>query len=227
MKGLLYNSLIMNRTYLIAEAIFTLCSAVLGVVTILCFGQSSFLFVVLPMLLPTFPLVAVVIPLEGISREVEKHIQSRYLDYALTAVTRTCFALAELIKNITLMLIAYAASMLLIVIFNTVKPAVISDDIVFKLIPCAVVITGLIQWLVIPLTLKLKSCEKAGMVVGLGLGGIIGAFVAVVTISGNTSAIQKMLDSPWLLPIYFCSVIVLYAVFWFILLKTLERGNIC
>lgn len=219
MRGLLYNSLIAERSFLIAEGIYFVCSAAVGSLIIIQQWLPFGAFV------PMFILIPGIIPVNGLTRELEKHIGTRYAAYALSSVTRTTFGLAELVKNIALTLVGSAASMGLTLIFRAFDPTVISDDLAFRLLPCLPLIFGLIQWILLPLTIKLKSADKAGI-----LFGLIFVLPTAAISSSNSSSLAhgvEWLDSVWFVPVVLCCVVLLYAIFWFVLAGTLKRGNIC
>lgn len=87
MRGLLYSSLLRNRGFIIGTAVYSVIAAVVGVVLIYLSRSYSDIASVLMFLLPVFPLISVVLALEGVDRELENSLKTRFANYALSAVT--------------------------------------------------------------------------------------------------------------------------------------------
>lgn len=99
MRGLLYSSLLRNRGFIIGTAVYSVIAAVVGVVLIYLSRSYSDIASVLMFLLPVFPLISVVLALEGVDRELENSLKTRFANYALSAVTPRQFIMTELLKN--------------------------------------------------------------------------------------------------------------------------------
>ena len=50
-------------------------------------------------LLPVFPLISVVLALEGVDRELENSLKTRFANYALRALTPRQIIMTQLLKN--------------------------------------------------------------------------------------------------------------------------------
>lgn len=228
MKGMLYSSLLYNRGFIKGAGIYTAAAAVAGVVLI--FISDMFFPGYSPaiaMLLSIMPLISIGIAVEGIGREMESSLKSRFTNYALSAVSPRKFAVTELLKNLILTAYGTALSMLMAGIFHIIDPDLFNGAVTkhtFAIIPIIGIICSLVEFGIMPLVIKFKSAEKAGLVIGVIIG--FGLVAPIEFFRNRLPSIDDILQ----FPIVSCVIalfILLYALFYLLLEKRLERGNLC
>lgn len=225
MKGILYSFFAKNYSYFTGALIYCAAACALGFAALLLpdniLHNNGF---------STLPIIIPLILLEIPPRDLEGDIKSRYADYVLTAVTRDTFARGMLIKNLICMAAGLALSMIVALTYYLVG---IADSAIFVLLPAMAAISGAFNWACTPLVINMKSAEKAGLTVGLIIGIVIilPLMIAVNVFADENSSvflsIMNWLSGPQaLIPTYLIAA-ALYVGLYFILLKRLERGNVC
>ncbi len=229
MKGILYSFFAKKHSYFTGALIYCAAACALGFVTLI-LPDKILLNDGLKTLSVIIPLILLVIPEESVLRDLESDIKSRYADYVLTAVTRDDFARGMLIKNLICMAAGLALSMIVALTYYLVG---IADSTLFVLLPAIAAISGAVDWACTPLVIQMKSAEKAGLTVGLiiGIAIILPLMIAVNVFADEDSTlymsiINWLTGAQVLIPTFIISAAV-YAGFYFILLKRLERGNVC
>ena len=229
MKGLLYASCVLNKKFFIGAGIAAAAATILAVVCELLleqqfFREMAYNVIMIASILPT------VIALEYPTRDLEKNLKSRFANYALAGgISRNQFALAELLKN--LMCVAGGAAVCGIVslICIAVKPGyLVTSNIVFHLM--IIVIIGVVEWCVVPLTITTKSAEKAGLIIGVCIGlGLIVPFnlLANAITDGSAFKFFSLFSEPWFPWAVLGGAAVIYAVVYIILLARVKRGDVC
>ena len=102
-----------------------------------------------------------------------------------------------------------------------------------KLMALMTLFASAIEWTVNPLTINLKSAEKAGLVVGLVLGfGVVMPLMVVcnVTAEANETFVSgfiRLLSGNWLPLIIVGISAALYVIFYFVLLARVKKGDVC
>lgn len=230
MRGLLYSSLLRNRGFIIGTAVYSVIAAVVGVVLIYLSRSYSDIASVLMFLLPVFPLISVVLALEGVDRELENSLKTRFANYALSAVTPRQFTMTELLKNFCFSAYGIVMGMLMLTFYALIDADVLPDTgLLFRLYPMVGILIGLVQWVMLPLVIKFKNAEKAGMVVGLIIG--FGTVLPINLIQAKTDdgfrIDIKSLITPVPTAIFLLTVVLIYALFYALLVRRVERGNIC
>ena len=165
---------------------------------------------------------------EYLARDFEKNIKSRFADYVLAGMSKAKFVTAELLKNLISMAIAFAITVFMQLVFWAVNPGMIGAGRILLLAALAIII-GLIDWSSLPLVVYLKSAEKAGLIVGiiLGFGGVMPIMI-----------IFNLFENKWIIVMEFFSrdltffwVVgigaLTYALFYWILLNRVRRGDVC
>ncbi len=228
MKGILYSFFAKNYSYFTGGLIYCAAACALGFAALLLpdnilhnNGFNTLTIII--------PLILLVIP-EFVLRDLESDIKSRYADYVLTAVTRDTFAMGMLIKNLICMAAGLALSMIVAATYYLIG---IADSTIFVQLPAMAAICGAVDWACTPLVIQMKSAEKAGLTVGLiiGIAVILPLMIAVSVFADEDasvflSIINWLSGAQALIPAYLIAA-ALYAGFYFILLKRLERGNVC
>lgn len=227
MKGMLYSSLLYNRRFIKGAGIYTAAAAVAGVVLIFVSDMFPGYAPTIAMLLTIISLIPIVISLEGVDREMESSLKARFTNYTLSAVSPQKFAVAELLKNLILTAYGTALSMLMAGIFHIIDPDLFNGAVTkhtFAIIPIIGIICSLVEFGIMPLVIKFKSAEKAGLVIGVIIG--FGLVAPIEFFRNRLPSIDDILQ----FPIVSCVIalfILLYALFYLLLEKRLERGNLC
>lgn len=230
MRGLLYSSLLRNRGFIIGTAVYSVIAAVVGVVLIYLSRSYSDIASVLMFLLPVFPLISVVLALEGVDRELENSLKARFANYALSAVTPRQFIMTELLKNFCFSAYGIVMGMLMLAFYELIDADVLPDTgLLFRLYPMVGILIGLVQWVMLPLVIKFKNAEKAGMVVGLiiGFGTVLPINLIQAKTDGGFRIDIKSLITPVPTAVFLLTVVLIYALFYALLVRRVERGNIC
>lgn len=230
MRGLLYSSLLRNRGFIIGTAVYSVIAAVVGVVLIYLSRSYSDIASVLMFLLPVFPLISVVLALEGVDRELENSLKTRFANYALSAVTPRQFTMTELLKNFCFSAYGIVMGMLMLTFYALIDADVLPDTgLLFRLYPMVGILIGLVQWVMLPLVIKFKNAEKAGMVVGLiiGFGTVLPINLIQAKTDGGFRIDIKSLITPVPTAVFLLTVVLIYALFYALLVRRVERGNIC
>lgn len=230
MRGLLYSSLLRNRGFIIGTAVYSVIAAVVGVVLIYLSQSYSDIASVLMFLLPVFPLISVVLALEGVDRELENSLKTRFANYALSAVTPRQFIMTELLKNFCFSAYGIVMGMLMFAFYALIDADVLPDTgLLFRLYPMVGILIGLVQWVMLPLVIKFKNAEKAGMVVGLiiGFGTVLPINLIQAKTDGGFRIDIKSLITPVPTAVFLLTVVLIYALFYALLVRRVERGNIC
>lgn len=227
MKGLVYAGLVLNKTYFIVAGIV----AAAGTALISWLGRvigDPETSVVISMFMLGMQYVVIAIVEEYLARDFEKNIKSRFADYAMAGMSKAKFVATELLKNIISMVTAFALTVLMQLVFMAINPGMTSANRIYGLAVLAI-LTGVLDWMSMPLVVYLKSAEKAGMVIGLCLGfGVVLPLMAVF----------KMFDNVWIRLADFFSNgaaflwvlgvgAAFYALFYWILLNRVRKGDVC
>ena len=230
MRGLLYSSLLRNRGFIIGTAVYSVIAAVVGVVLIYLSRSYSDIAPVLTILVNILPLISIVLALEGVDRELENSLKTRFANYALSAVTPRQFIMTELLKNFCFSAYGTVMGMLMLAIFALADASAFPDvGFLFRLYPMAGILSGLIQWVMMPLVIKFKNAEKAGMVVGLiiGFGTVLPINLIQAKTDGGFEIDIKSLITPVPTAVFLLAVVLIFALFYVLLVRRVERGNIC
>lgn len=231
MKGLLYGNFVLNKNWFIASAIL----AVVGVaVTIVLHGA-------LPesgmdgcaFLIGEFVVIAVCNEWPG--RNLENNLKSRFADYALAGgLSKAQFVTAELLKNLISTGIAFLMCIVMQLVLCVVDSGFLSRDNI-RLLLALTLFTGAVEWACMPVVVELKSAEKAGLLVGLvlGFGVVMPLFIVFRTlfsVETEEEFFSKMLEfinRPLFLVLFAGVCAAVYALFWFLLLNRVKKGDVC
>ena len=228
MKGLLYTYTLLNKTYfIVAGAIFVVATAAAAIIFGPCYD---------PGLAPTLSMITMIVALAGpillmepITRDLEKNMKSRFLNYSLTGIKRCEFMLTQFIINIGSCLIGAAMPLLHYFIINLVRPDAYSLRHLGVMI-LFIMLSGIMEWVLIPLTIKLKSSEKAGALFGFVLGfGIILPLMLFFFDKEDVGALADPFSfiTPEFMLIALGVTVAAYIIGWFIISKRVEKGDLC
>ena len=229
MKGLLYESILLNRRWFLASGIIAaLCTATFSL--LLPNADSDHEIVnTLGMMYIFIALMVMVFCSEWTSRHLENNIKCRFADITLAAgITKNTFVLAEFLKIVISVTAGFAMCMAMTGIINIFESGFFNSGKV-KLLSALAVFGILTEWAIIPLVIKFKSSEKAGLVLGLvGLG----IMLPLVLIFGRDmeeipAKLMTLFSKKWLFPAFLGACAALYAVVYAITLRMVKRGDVC
>lgn len=230
MKGLLYESFLLNRRWFLTSGIMTALAT--AVFSIMLPNAEEFPEIVntFGMMYIFFALMVMVFCSEWTSRHLENNIKCRFADITLAAgITKNTFVLAEFLKIVISVTIGFAMCMAMTGIISIFESGFFSYDKV-KLLSALAVFGILTEWAIIPLVIKFKSSEKAGLVLALIVG--LGIALPLVLIFGRDmeeipAKLMTLLSKKWLFPAFLGACAALYAVVYAITLRMVKRGDVC
>ena len=229
MKGILYGNFLLNKKWFIAAGI----TAVLG--TAFCAFFVSLVpdnEGVVAMLFLGLQMVVFAVMLEWLGRNLEANIKCRFTDITLAGgISKNMFVMSELLKNVITAGIGLAVCILMQLVMSVFDKSFFTLETV-KLMALMTLFASAIEWTVNPLTINLKSAEKAGLVVGLVLGfGVVMPLMVVcnVTAEANETFVSgfiRLLSGNWLPLIIVGISAALYVIFYFVLLARVKKGDV-
>lgn len=162
-------------------------------------------------------------------RELENSLKTRFANYALSAVTPRQFIMTELLKNFCFSAYGTGLGMLMLAFYALIDADVLPDTgLLFRLYPMVGILAGLVQWVMLPLVIKFRNAEKAGLVVGLIIGFGLVLPINFIQASPDGFGIDvHSLITPIPMVVFLLGVVLIYALFYALLVRRLERGNIC
>lgn len=235
MKGLIYGDFTLNKKWFIMAGIIAAIGAAVGGVLVNVLDDSPDAVTLIDNTLFLFEIFPLVLCIEWLGRNLERHIKSRFADYALSApVSKGKFVLTELTQNALSLVIGFAMCLALRGIVCIFDGSYWSVDHL-KMLAGLVLFMFVFDTALIPLVIKLKSDEKAGMVIGLITGfGIVFPLVTwfKVTHKEDTMGqllkiITELINKAWFFPAYIGVCAALSAVFCAVTYHMLKKGDVC
>ncbi len=230
MKGLLYGNFVLNKIWFI----------VAGIVMVVGVAVTAVLYNIDPdsgvaqfglMITELFVIATCV---EWLGRNLESNLKSRFADYALAGgISKGQFVTSELLKNLISAGIAFVMCIVTQLVLSVFDRGLFSLENVRNVALIALFV-GAVEWICVPVVINLKSAEKAGLLVGIVLGfGIVLPVLAVgntlLSEKGETMGefVMRLAFEPWFgwAVVGVCAAI--YAIFYFVLLKRVKRGDVC
>ncbi len=230
MKGLLYNDILLNRNYFIGTVIAMLAGAVVCplLVHILDYGYNS----IYVLAFVVIQLVILTIADEWLARSLENSLKNRFADYVLAAgISKNRYVFHLLENNLisTVFGIAMCCIVQLSMFLFGDKTLVNSQS--FTALFFMAFLVGAVEYMIIPLVIPLKSAEKAGLIGGLVIGFVFIMPAAILNTLCETESIMsmlmKMISQQWFIPAASGLFVGLYALFYFIILARVKRGDMC
>ena len=229
MKGLLYESFLLNRRCFLASGI--MAALFTGAFSLLLPNaeMDSEIVNTLGLMYIFIALMIMVFCSEWTSRHLEKNIRCRFADITLAAgISKNTFVLAELLKIIISVTIGFAMCMAMTGIISIFESGFFSPDKV-KLLSALAVFGILTEWAIIPLVIKFKSSEKAGLIAALIVAVVI--MIPVFFIFGTDGDIMQklmaLLSNKWLFPAFLGVSVAVSAGIYAITLHIVKRGDVC
>lgn len=228
MKGLLYTYTLLNKAYfIVAGIIFVLATAITAILFASCDDPAIVMtFNTMTMLTA---LIGPIIILEPITRDLEKNIKSRFLNYSLTGITRREFMLTQLIINVCSCIISAVMILLHYFLVNTACPDTYKPQHLYVM-ALMLLLAGVMEWVLIPLTIKFKSSEKAGALFGFILGfGVIMPLMFIFIKNEESGGSVDLLSyiTPEFMLIALGAAVAIYIIGWFIISARIRKGDLC
>lgn len=225
MKGLFYSTVKSNRGFFIAALISFICLTVLGSVILAGVKQSgddSLGFGDFSVFL--FPVVPALILCEFFARDLERNIKSGFLNYTLSAITRKSFVLSQLLINVIFIALGFVVGLVMLGIFRAVGGEALVNAMCLRRLVMLILFGSFTEWMGIPITLKMKSAEKAGLTLGLILGfGVALPAMCIYNAVVETPAFDDIFSVSALL-IEAGATLAIYAAVYAICVKILKKG---
>ena len=230
MKGLLYESFLLNRRWFLGTGIMTALFTAAFSLLLPNTEPDPEIANTFGMMYIFFALMVMVFCSEWTSRHLENNIKCRFADITLAAgITKNTFVLAEFLKIVISVTTGFAMCMAMTGIISIFESGFWGSDKV-KLLSALAVFGILTEWAITPLVIKLKSSEKAGIVLGLIVG--LGIVLPLVLIFGRNMEeipvkLMTLFSKKWLYPAFLGACAALYAVVYAITLRLVKRGDVC
>lgn len=170
-------------------------------------------------------IVAMSIPGESLSKNIENNMKCRFASLTLCGVTPKAFATGELLKNLIGMGMSAVLGAIPAFICVAVNGEMWDYDI-FRIGLLLLLLIYSIDWIAIPLELKIKSKEKSGLILGI-IAVAIGAVGFFAVENGCGAYIQELLlgnSLSWLWCVAFC--LALYPIGWLLIFLKARKGDI-
>lgn len=229
MKEMIYLSLIMNKAYIIAAAIVFAVSSVLNVILVMLAGSNLLIEALLPGVIVIVPIIGIVTLFEGLGRNAEKHIKCRFFNVMLSGMTPLRYATVNLVENLVYLAAGF------VFVFGTLGITALTgfviDEFHIKSLVALTVLVSLVDQIVMTLTLKIRSAEKAGLIVGLFVGfGIVLPLMSMNSILSEIGVVISFREFITNNLVFFCflgAAAVIYALDYYIEYRIVKRGDIC
>ncbi len=224
MKGLLYNYILQSKAYLFG-GLGMFIAAAAGYAVACCASPDSapvYSFFVMLMMV-----VAAAIIAEPLSRDMEKNVKSRFINYTLSGMLRRRFIMTELVKNLLTLAFGAALAAVFFGVIYLVDSNIYTAKDIGTVMAMVLFVTAM-QWFLLPITIKLKSAEKAGALFGAVIG-IAVILPLTISIAVKPELLTTILNDNFdaIMLIAAGAAVVLYIIGGIILKKTLERGDLC
>lgn len=231
MKGILYGNFLLNKKWFIAAGITAVLGTAFCAVFVSLMPDESG---VVTTLFLGLQFVVVAVLLEWLGRNLEANIKCRFTDITLAGgISKNMFVASELLKNLITMGIGLAACVVMQLVMSVFDRSFFTLETV-KLMGLMALFAAAVEWTVNPLTINLKSAEKAGLLVGLILGfGLVMPMMIVCNVvfaeENETFVILffRLITGGWLPLIIVGISAALYVIFYFVLLARVKRGDVC
>lgn len=232
MKGILYGNFLLNRKWFLAAGITAVLSTAACVVLMSVLDKSPENTQIIDNLFIMMEIIVLALCGEWHARNLEQNIKCRFTDYTLAGgISKNMFVLSELLKNLITVVIGFAMCAAMSGVMSAFDSSFWSiDDI--KLLIAATLLISVVDWVLIPLVIKLKSAEKAGVVAGLVLGfGVLIPLDLIFEASGSNvnlfSALIDLFNKDWFFFAFLGGCAALYAIFYAIILRRVKWGDVC
>ena len=225
MNGLLYSWFITKKTYWITTLVVfaVLLTAIFAAVP-----HLGFLGELLPFFAVISGIVVMIIPSESLCNELEASIKTRFADYALAAMSKKTYVNMLLARNLICMGISVVLGYIIFFSYISVTNTELSFELVM-LVPCLALLTYATDFICIPLVIKMKNAEKAGLIVGFFYGVLVLFFMLRENILSDGSAVETTVFIKFDLlteGVLMGAAVLCYAIAYTAALKIVKRGDV-
>ncbi len=234
MKGLYYTYATLKKHFFIWAAVIFVIVTVLGCVMMKIALNpdidpalySMLTSVGIPFTVMLGPIISTMMFNEGINHEIEENLKCGFLNYALSGMSYHRYTRTQLIIT----LLSLAASIVTIGLHWLCFCLV--DSSIFDFSAISIQLTmllfgGLLNWLCIPITIRFRSQEKAGLLMGLILGCSFAPFFADSIFDMESRFnLMNWFDKPISIVVSFAASAVLFSLGYLLLYKTVKRGDL-
>lgn len=232
MKGILYGNFLLNRKWFLWAGITAALGTAVCAVLLFVLDNDPENMSLICNIFIFLQIVVLALCEEWLARNLEANIKCRFTDYTLAGgISKNKFVLSELVKNVLAMGIGLAMCLAMLGVMCLLDGSFRDIGFVEFLVIVSVLVS-VVDWVLLPLVIKLKSAEKAGIVVGLILGfGIVMPIMTVFRMFDNElnllDIIMNAIASKWFFPASIGVCAALYAIFYAIILHRVKRGDVC
>lgn len=179
MRGLLYNTLIQNKTFYITSAVLCLFFSVLGAFLLSADDPTTVLFNFGCALIMIAPMCITVVAICSTERKTEKMLKCNFVKYTLTSgVSHIKYTLTDIAENLLVTAYSYGLCVVFYIVIKQVCPEVIYERIFIETL-FFIVLGGSVIALVNALVYYIKNAEISELVIGLFFGAVMGTFFLV------------------------------------------------
>lgn len=226
MKGLLYSWFITKKSYWIATLVVfaVLLTAIFAAVP-----HLGFLDELLPFFAVISGIVLIIIPCESLCNELEASIRTRFADYALAAMSKKTYVNVLLVRNLICMGISVVLGYIIFFSYIYVTSTELLPELIL-LVPCLALLTYATDFICIPLAIKMKNAEKAGLIVGFFYGVLVLLFMLHVNFFADESAVETTVFIKFDLlteGVLMGAAVLCDAAAYAAALKIVKRGDVC
>lgn len=226
MNGLLYSWFITKKTYWITTLVVfaVLLTAIFAAVP-----HLGFLGELLPFFAVISGIVVMIIPSESLCNELEASIKTRFADYALAAMSKKTYVNMLLARNLICMGISVVLGYIIFFSYISVTSTELLPELIL-LVPCLALLTYATDFICIPLVIKMKNAEKAGLIVGFFYGVLVLFFMLRENILSDGSAVETTVFIKFDLlteGVLMGAAVLCYAIAYTAALKIVKRGDVC
>lgn len=226
MKGLLYSWFISGKNYWITTLVVF---AVLLTAIFAAIPHLGFLDELLPFFAVISGIVLMIIPCESLCNELEASIKTRFADYALAAISKKTYVNMLLVRNLICMGISVVLGYILFFSYISVTNTELSSELIL-LVPCFALLTYATDFICIPLVIKMKNAEKAGLIVGFFYGVLVLFFMLHENVVNYGNDVEITVFIKFVLMkegILIGAAVLCYAIAYAAALKIVKRGDVC
>lgn len=227
MKGLTYCWFVSNKSYFIVAAV--VFAATLG-----------FIFGILPMLdfldaelrnLLVFIFCAAVmtIPAESLAKNLERYLKNGFADYLLSSMNKKTFVNSLIVRELICFGYSLVSGYIILLSFVYVTKTPMTAELIMLIFFGAVFMNG-IDLICMPLTIRYKNAEKAGLILGFFVGILVMIFMVYVNVINDGGFSEMLITMDFrIAPMLILTGIVLAAcvIAHLITLRMVKRGDVC
>ena len=229
MKGLLYQSAVLYKGFFIGGIIIAIAGMIICPILAANALTNSFCGGMIGIALYVFPLASMLTIAEYQPREQEANMKCRFTNYVLAAgISKNCFVLTELVKNLIVSALGLAMGYLTLLITMPFTDVFITSQN-FIILYLLTLFCGLVNWIAIPLIIKVKKQDTASLVLGIIISFPIcfALFILPDIYPNFFNDMLALIEKPLFLLGVTGFAAAVYAIFYFIILARVKGGDVC